>query len=107
MAVIVLLRAVDEHSDRYIEVEGTASPTPRPLRALPIRIISMVELMLARPVRRKEREKIPPHRIIASFLPARLSKKEEHRLAKTAPRGGKETALRHWLSFIQGHTTYP
>ena len=107
MAVIVLLRAVDEHSDRYIAVEGTASPTPRPLRALPIRIISTVELILARPVRRKEREKIPPHKIIAGFLPVRLSKKDELRLAKTAPRGGKETALRDRLSFIQRHTTYP
>ena len=72
-------------------VDGTARPTPTPLRALPIRIISTLEKMLARPIRRKERKKMIPERMIESFLPAQFIVQDERQLPRIAPMGGRDT----------------
>ena len=74
--------------------EGTASPTPKPLSALPARIISTEEGMLAKPMRRKERKKMTPERMMEYFLPTQFSEMEERELPSIAPTGGRETVYK-------------
>ena len=94
-----------------MDVEGTPRPTPRPLRALPVRIIPTEEKMLARPMRRKEKKKVTPAKMIENFLPPQLRETEERLLPSIAPSGGRDTGLGMegcWIiSKMKRSLTYP
>ena len=48
--------------------------------------------MLANPIRRKERKKMTPERMMESLLPMKFKVMDERQLPTTAPMGGRDTA---------------
>ena len=76
-----------------MEAEGTASPTPIPLTALPPRIIQTEDVTLARPIRRKDMRNRIPDRMMVSFRPVRSKMTDEKTLPSIAPSGGNETTI--------------
>ena len=48
--------------------------------------------MLANPIRRKERKKMTPARMMEALLPSKFKVMDEKQLPTTAPMGGRETA---------------
>ena len=49
--------------------------------------------MLAKPISRKERKNMTPDRIMEFFLPIKSKVMDERQLPRTAPMGGRETAM--------------